>query len=132
MLLRPRHSHLAGKRPEQASLEARIREICQTRVRYGYRRVHVLFRREGWRLGQNKTRRIYRELANHDSANLEDGSFWDFAHRYLQSLVTFAAPTAAIKIPSDIDSVSSASAVRQISWNATDELLPCAATVVTG
>jgi putative transposase len=54
--------HYKSRRPEQASLEARIREICQTRVRYGYRRVHVLLRREGWRLGQNKTRRIYREL----------------------------------------------------------------------
>ena len=31
-------------------------------MRYGYRRVHVLVRREGWSLGQNKTRRIYREL----------------------------------------------------------------------
>jgi len=31
-------------------------------VRYGYRRVHLLLRREGWCLGQNKTRRIYREL----------------------------------------------------------------------
>jgi len=34
----------------------------QTRVRYGYRRIHVLLRREGCRHGQNKTRRIYREL----------------------------------------------------------------------
>jgi putative transposase len=40
--------HCKSRRPEQASLEARIREICQTRVRYGYRRVHVLLRREGW------------------------------------------------------------------------------------
>lgn len=43
-------------------LEGRIREICETRVRYGYRRVHVLLRREGWRINQEKTRRIYREL----------------------------------------------------------------------
>jgi hypothetical protein len=28
-------------------LGQRIREICQIRVRYGYRRVHVLLRREG-------------------------------------------------------------------------------------
>jgi putative transposase len=42
--------------------EQRIKEICQTRVRYGYRRIHVLLRREGWHHGQNKTRRIYREL----------------------------------------------------------------------
>ncbi len=54
--------HYKSRRPGQAALELRIKEICQTRVRYGYRRVHVLLRREGWRRGQNKTRRIYREL----------------------------------------------------------------------
>jgi putative transposase len=54
--------HYKSRRPEQASLEIRIREICQTRIRYGYRRVHVLLRREGWQLGQNKTRRIYCKL----------------------------------------------------------------------
>jgi transposase InsO family protein len=54
--------HYKSRRPGQAPLEQRIREICQTRVRYGYRRVHVLLRREGWSLAQNKTRRIYREL----------------------------------------------------------------------
>ena len=32
----------------QAGLERRIKEICETCVRYGYRRVHVLLRREGW------------------------------------------------------------------------------------
>jgi len=31
-------------------------------VRFGYRRVHVLLRREGWCINQKKTRRIYREL----------------------------------------------------------------------
>jgi putative transposase len=54
--------HYKSRRPGQAALEHRIKEICQTRVRYGYRRVHVLLRRDGWVLGQNKTRRIYREL----------------------------------------------------------------------
>lgn len=43
-------------------LEKRIKKICQTRVRYGYRRVHVLLRRKGWRINQKKTRRVYREL----------------------------------------------------------------------
>ena len=38
-----------SRRHEQAGLEARIKEICQTRVRYGYRRVHVLLRREAGR-----------------------------------------------------------------------------------
>ncbi len=54
--------HYKSRRPGQAGLEQRIKEICQTRVRYGYRRVHVLLRREGWRINQKKTRRIYREL----------------------------------------------------------------------
>lgn len=49
-------------RPAQATLESRIREICQTRVRYGYRRVHVLLRREGWMINHRKSRRIYCEL----------------------------------------------------------------------
>jgi hypothetical protein len=39
--------HYKPRRPGQAVLESRIREICQTRVRYGYRRVHVLLRRDG-------------------------------------------------------------------------------------
>ncbi len=54
--------HYKSRRPEQAALEQRIREICQTRVRYGYRRVHVMLRREGWMINQKKTRRIYNEM----------------------------------------------------------------------
>lgn len=54
--------HYKSRRPGQAHLEQRIKEICQTRVRYGYCRVHVLLRREGRGLGQNKTQRIHREL----------------------------------------------------------------------
>jgi putative transposase len=54
--------HYKSRRPGQAGLEQRIKEICQTRLRYGYRRVHVLLRREGWCINQKKTRRIYREL----------------------------------------------------------------------
>lgn len=54
--------HYRSRRPGQAVLESRIKEICQTRVRYGYRRVHVLRRRDGWPINQKKTRRIYRQL----------------------------------------------------------------------
>lgn len=54
--------HYRPRRRGQAVLETRIREICETRVRYGYRRVHVLLRREGWMVNQKRTRRIYREL----------------------------------------------------------------------
>ena len=37
-----------SKRAGQAPLGKRIKEIAETRVRYGYRRIHVLLRREGW------------------------------------------------------------------------------------
>jgi len=54
--------HYKSRRPGQAGLEQRIKEICQTRVRYGYRRVQVLLRREGWPVNHKTTRRIYHEL----------------------------------------------------------------------
>jgi putative transposase len=54
--------HYKSRRPDQAGLEARIKEICATRVRYGYRRVHVLLCRDGWNINVKKTYRIYNEL----------------------------------------------------------------------
>ena len=54
--------HYKSRRSGQAAIEQRIREICHVRMRYGYRRVHILLRREGWVINQKKTRRIYREL----------------------------------------------------------------------
>ena len=38
-------------------LVLRIKEITATRVHYGYRYVHVLLRREGWK---DKYKRVYR------------------------------------------------------------------------
>jgi putative transposase len=43
-------------------LKARIKEIAATRVRYGYRRVHVLLRREGWPVNAKRIYRLYKEL----------------------------------------------------------------------
>ena len=54
--------HYKSRRPGQAVLEQRIKEICQTRVRYGYRRVNVLLCREGWRINHKKTYRVDREM----------------------------------------------------------------------
>jgi putative transposase len=35
-------------RDDQADLRQRMKELAGVRVRYGYRRLHVLLRREGW------------------------------------------------------------------------------------
>jgi putative transposase len=37
----------------------RIRDIAQSRVRYGYNRIYVLLRREGWLVNRKKVHRIY-------------------------------------------------------------------------
>jgi putative transposase len=54
--------HYKSRRTDQAAVERRIKEICETRVRYGYRRVQVLLHREAWEINMKKTRRIYNEL----------------------------------------------------------------------
>src|SRR5262249_14100093 len=38
------------------------KEITQTRVRYGYRRIHVLLRREGWAVNRKRIHRLYKEM----------------------------------------------------------------------
>jgi putative transposase len=39
----------------------RIREIAQSRVRYGYRKIRVLLNREGWAVGKHLVYRLYKE-----------------------------------------------------------------------
>jgi putative transposase len=39
----------------------RLRELAAVRVSYGYRRLHVLLRREGWKVNHKLVYRIYRE-----------------------------------------------------------------------
>ena len=45
--------------PINETLRARIKEISQARVRYGYRRIHVLLRREGWDVNHKRISRLY-------------------------------------------------------------------------
>lgn len=58
----PSTYHYKLHRRGQADLEKRIKEIAETRMPYGYRRVHVLLLREGWVINIKRTRRIYAEL----------------------------------------------------------------------
>jgi len=41
-------------------LRMRIRELAHSRPRFGYERIHILLRREGWLVGRNRVHRLYR------------------------------------------------------------------------
>jgi putative transposase len=43
------------------ALRARLGELAAVRRRFGYRRLHVLLRREGWNVNHKKVQRIYTE-----------------------------------------------------------------------
>ena len=55
--------HYKSRRGDQADLKKRIKEIAEVRVRYGYRRIHVLLVREGWPVNWKRVRRLYREMS---------------------------------------------------------------------
>lgn len=46
---------------DDRALRQRIHEIAAARVRYGYQRIHVLLRREGWHVNHKRVHRIYCE-----------------------------------------------------------------------
>jgi putative transposase len=50
-----------SSRPAEAAVRARLRELAAIRRRFGYRRLHVLIRREGVVMNHKKLRRLYRE-----------------------------------------------------------------------
>jgi len=48
-----------SKKSDNISLRMRIKDIAQARIRYGYKRIHVLLRREGWVVNHKAVYRIY-------------------------------------------------------------------------
>jgi putative transposase len=50
-----------SQRSDQTALRVRLRDLAAARVRYGYRRLHVLLQREGWRINHKRVYRLYRE-----------------------------------------------------------------------
>jgi putative transposase len=49
------------RRPDDGPVRSRLREIAALRRRFGYRRLHILLRREGITLNHKKLRRLYTE-----------------------------------------------------------------------
>ncbi|WP_443027765.1 IS3 family transposase [Sphingopyxis sp. MWB1] len=48
-------------RADDGDLRLRLRELAQQRRRFGYRRLHILLRRDGITINRKKTQRLYRE-----------------------------------------------------------------------
>jgi putative transposase len=89
-----------------------MHEIAPTRLRYGYRRVHILLKREGWPVGRNLVYRLYREErlalrkrrprrrkaavnreARYRAQRLNDAWSLDFVHDQLSNGQSFRALT---------------------------------------
>jgi putative transposase len=51
----------AGDSPARAALRLRLRALSAARCRYGYRRLHVLLRREGWKVNHKRVYRLYQQ-----------------------------------------------------------------------
>ena len=50
-----------SRRDPQEALRMRLRELAAARVRFGYRRLTVLLRRDGWRVNAKRIYRLYTE-----------------------------------------------------------------------
>lgn len=49
------------RRSEDSRLRVRLRELAETRRRFGYRRLQVLLEREGWQVNHKRVYRLYVE-----------------------------------------------------------------------
>ena len=59
--LEPKTYRYASKRPDDALIRQRLKELVLERRRFGYRRLHIMLRREGIVLNCKKLYRLYRE-----------------------------------------------------------------------
>ena len=87
-------------RDDQAFLRHRIRDIAASRVRYGYRRIYIVLRREGIIVNHKRVRRLYRE----EGLNLRikrPRRHVSAAHRVERSAVTTANDVWSMDFVSD-------------------------------
>ena len=45
---------------DQSALRMRIREIAESRPRFGFERIHAVLRREGWSVNRKRVHRLYK------------------------------------------------------------------------
>lgn len=61
LLLNRTTYYYRGRRQDNLALRMRVKELAAARIRFGYRRLHVLLRREGWMVNHKRVYRIYCE-----------------------------------------------------------------------
>lgn len=61
MMLQRSVYYYKGTRDDQLALRFRIKEIAAVRIRYGYQRIYVLLRREGWLVNHKRVYRLYQQ-----------------------------------------------------------------------
>jgi transposase InsO family protein len=75
------------QRNGEAALSVRMRELALRHPRYGYRRITVLLRREGWRVNKKRVLRLWRQEGlkvvkkQHKRGRIVDGSSGNSSHR---------------------------------------------------
>lgn len=57
---RASHRYQSRRDPE-VELRMRLKDLAESRVRYGYRRLHILLQREGWHVNHKRLYRLYCE-----------------------------------------------------------------------
>jgi hypothetical protein len=72
-----------SSRPADAALRARLRGLAAIRRRFGYRRLHVLMRREDGIMEHQKLRRLYRSRSDGSNPQVT----------FLASICTLLHPT---------------------------------------
>jgi len=49
-----------AKKDDQLALRVRIKKIAAVRIRYGWKRIYILLRREGWLVNHKRVHRLYK------------------------------------------------------------------------
>ncbi|MEO7404841.1 MAG: IS3 family transposase [Burkholderiales bacterium] len=53
--------YYASQARDRSAIRSRIRALAASRPRFGYERIHILLRREGWRVSRNRVYRLYKQ-----------------------------------------------------------------------
>jgi len=112
--------------PLNEQLKGRLVELAGERRRFGYRRLHVLVRREGWRINHKRTWRLYREAQLHVQRRRKRGQ--QLIER--QPLVRPATPDATWSMDFIFDRVGEAHALKVL--NIVDDFTKEAVDIVAG